>query len=109
MHSFFRKGESVGDMTRTLGRPLDIPLVDPADIKQYFGEKKKKIPETKVSGGISVESPCERGVHERESLDRALQYGDHSSADEHMPTIWKKLRENVRRGKRLRSTHTERK
>lgn len=45
-------------MTRTLGRPLDIPLVDPADIKQYFGEKKKKSLRRKYPEGFQLRVPA---------------------------------------------------
>ena len=34
-------------------------------------------------------------------LERALQYGNHRSAAEHLPAIWKKIGEDVRRQKCL--------
>ena len=86
----------VGDVARSLGGFLVKPPVDPVDIKRYFGELKgfPKIDEliTIVSGGVPVIAPPTRA-----DLETALRYGNHRSAHDHLPLIWKKIAEDVRR------------
>ena len=50
-----------------------------------------------VTGGVPVYAVMS-GV----DLERALQYGDNHSVSEHLPAIWKKIREDVRREKCFR-------
>ena len=87
-------------MARSLGGILVTPPVDPDYIRRYFGELKgfPKIDEriTIVSGGVPVIAPPSQA-----DLESALRYGNHRSAEEHLPLIWKKIGEDVRRQKCL--------
>ena len=51
---------------------------------------------TVVTGGVPVNT-APKGV----DLERTLQNGTHRSATEHLPAIWKKIGEDVRRQKLL--------
>ena len=90
----------VGDVARSLGGIMVTPPVDPDYIRRYFGELKgfPKIDEliTIVSGGVPVIAPPSQA-----DLESALRYGNHRSAEEHLPLIWKKIGEDVRREKYL--------
>ena len=90
----------VGDVARSLGGILVTPPVDPDYIRRYFGELKgfPKIDEmiTIVSGGVPVIAPPSQA-----DLESALRYGNHRSAEEHLPLIWEKVGEDVRREKCL--------
>ena len=85
----------VGDVARSLGGILMTPPVDPDYIRRYFGEIKgfPKLAEliTIVSGGVPVIAPPTQA-----DLESALRYGNHRSAEEHLPLIWKKIGEDVR-------------
>ena len=79
----------VGDVARSLSGILVTPLVDPEHIRRYFGELKgfPKIDElvTIVSGEMPVIAPPSQA-----DLESALRYGNHRSAEEHLPLIWEK-------------------
>ena len=85
----------VGDVARSLGGILMTPPVDPDYIRRYFGEIKgfPKIDEliTIVSGGVPVIAPPTQA-----DLESALRYGNHRSAEEHLPLMGKKIGEDVR-------------
>ena len=89
---------AVGDVARALGGSLVPPPVDAAHIQRYFGDVKGfgAIDElvTIVTNGVPVKA-APRGS----GVDRVLQYGSHRSAAEHLPAIWRKLSEDVRRQK----------
>ena len=78
----------VGDVARSLGEILVTPPVDPDYIRRYFGELKEfqKIDEliTIVSGEVPVIAPPSQA-----DLYSALRYGNHRSAEGHLPLIWK--------------------
>ena len=90
----------VGDVARSLGGILVTPPVDPDYIRRYFGEFKgfPKIDEliTIVSGGVPVIATPSQA-----DLESALRCGNHRSAEEHLPLIWKQIGEDVRREKCL--------
>ena len=90
----------VGDVARSLSGILVTPSVDPDYIRRYFGELKgfPKIDEliTIVSAGVPVIAPPSQAY-----LESALRYGNHRSAEEHLPLISKKMGEDVRREKCL--------
>ena len=90
----------VGDVARVLGGSLVAPPVEAAQIRRYFGDLKGfgAIDEliTIVTRGVPVKA-APPGV----GLDRTLQYVNHRSAAEHLPVIWEKLCEDVRRQKFL--------
>ena len=90
----------VGDVARSLSGVLVTLPIDPDYIRRYFGESKRfpKIDEliTIVSGGVPVIAPPSQA-----DVESALRYGNHRSAEEHLPLIWKKNREDVRREKCL--------
>ena len=79
----------VGGVARSLGGILKTPQVDPDYIRRYFGELKEflKVDEqiTIVSGGVPVIAPPSQA-----DLESALRYGNHRSAEEHLPLIWGK-------------------
>ena len=90
----------MGDVARSVGGALVAFPVDPAQIQRYFGDQKgledvdKLI--TIVTGGVPVPAAATRV-----ELTHALQYGNHRSALAHLPAIWEKLGEDVRREKSL--------
>ena len=85
----------VGDVARSLGGILVTPPINPDQIRRYFGELKgfPRIDEliTIVSGSVPVIAPPSQA-----DLESTLRYGNHRSAEEHLPLIWKKNRESVR-------------
>ena len=76
----------VGDVARALGGSLVAPPVEVAQIRRHFGDLKDfgAINEliTIVTRAVPVKA-TPPGV----GLDRALQYGNHRSAAEHLPVI----------------------
>ena len=90
------RGGGVGEVARSLGGVLVKPPVDPSEIRQHFGTLKgfPQINEllTIIAGGVPVIARTSTA-----DLDTALRYGNHRSAQEHLPLIWKKLGEDVRR------------
>ena len=86
----------VGDVARSLGGSLVTPPVDPSDIKSHFGDRKgfPQIGEllTIISGGVPVVT-----APAKIDLTAALRHGNHPSAAKHMPLIWKKIADDVRR------------
>ena len=90
----------VGGVARSLGGILVTPPVDPDYIRRYFGEL-KGFPKTDeliktMSGGVPVIAPPSQA-----DLESALWYSNHRSAEEHVPLIWIKIGEDVRREKGL--------
>ena len=79
-------GGRVGDVARSLGGFLVTSPVDPDHIRRYVGELEgfPQINEltTIVSGGVPVIA-----LPSRADLDTALQYGNHRSAQAHLPLI----------------------
>lgn len=102
-------GGRVGEVARALGGIVVTPPVNPTDIRQYFGDIKgfPKIDElmTIVSEGVPVITPPSQA-----GLKSTLQYGHRLSAEEHLPLIWKKNGEDVRRErclvKKINRQHT---
>ena len=90
----------MGVVARALRGSLVAPPVDPLNIQRYFGDLKGfgTINDliTLVTKGVPVKAAPVGG-----GLDRALRYGNHRSAAKHLPAIWKKLGEDVRRKKCL--------
>ena len=76
----------MGDVARALGGSLVAPPVEVAQIRRHFGDLKDfgAINEliTIVTRAVPVKA-TPPGV----GLDRALQYGNHRSAAEHLPVI----------------------
>ena len=79
----------VEDVSIFLGGIQVTPPVDPDYIRRYFRELKgfPKVDEpiTIVSAGVPVIAPPSQA-----DLESALRYGNHRSAEEHLPLIWKK-------------------
>ena len=90
----------VGDVATGLGGTLVLPPLNVDDVKHHFGN-------VKGFPGISVlVDLIKHGVPVVTSTTptdprNALQYGNHSSVQEHMPTVWEKLCEDVRRNRCL--------
>ena len=90
----------VGDVATGIGGTLMLPPLNVGDVKHHFGN-------VKVFPGISVlVDLIKHGVPVVTSATptdprKALQYGNHSSVQEHMPTVWEKLCEDVRRNRCL--------
>ena len=78
----------VGDVARAIGS-LVAPPIDPVHIRRYFGDSKGfgAVEELVriVTGEVAVHAAATGA-----DLERALQYGNHPSVNEHMPAIWKK-------------------
>ena len=79
---------------------MAAPLISPVYIQRYFGDLNGfgVVDELVmiVTGGVPVNA-----VASETDLERALQYGNHRSVTEHLQAIWEKIREDVRRRKRL--------
>ena len=89
-------------VVRGVARALEGSLVaaptDPTHIQRYFGDLKgcRAVDElvSIVTGGVSVNA-----VTAGADLERASQYGNHRNVSEHLPAVWKKTGEDVRRQK----------
>ena len=79
----------VRDVARAIGGSLVAPPIDPVHIQRYFGDLKGfgAVDDLVmiVTGGVPVHAAA-TGV----DLDRALQYGNHPSVNEHLPAVRKK-------------------
>ena len=88
----------VGDVARAIGRSLIVSPIDPTHIQRYFGDLKGfgAVDElvTMVTGGVPVNA-----ADTEVDLECTLQYGNHRGVSEHLPAIWKKIGEDVRRQK----------
>ena len=90
----------VGDVATGLGGTLVLPPLSVNDVKHHFGN-------VKGFPGISVlVDLIKHGVPVVTSATptdprQAFQYGNHSSVQEHMSTVWEKLCEDVRRNRCL--------
>ena len=90
----------VGDVATGIGGTLVLPPLNVDDVKHHFGD-------VKGFPGISVlVDLIKHGVPVVTSATptdprKALQYGNHSSVQEHMPTVWEKLCEDVLRNRCL--------
>ena len=90
----------VADVPRAIGGSLVAPTIDPVHTQRYFGDLKGfgAVDELVmiVTGGVPAHAAA-TGV----DLERALQYENHPSVNQHLPAVWKKLREDVRGQKSL--------
>ena len=90
----------MGDVVTGIGGTLVLLPLNVDDVKHHFGD-------VKGFPGISVlVDLIKHGVPVVTSATptdprKALQYGNHSSVQEHMPTVWEKLCEDVRRNRCL--------
>ena len=72
------------------------PSIDAVHIRRYLGDLKgfgavNELVRV-VTGGVPVHAAATGA-----DLERALQYGNHPSVNEHLPAVWKnKIGENVR-------------
>ena len=79
---------------------MAAPPIDPVHIERYFGDLIGfgAVDELVVivTGGVPVNA-----VASEADFERALQYENHSSVTEHLPAMWEKIGEDVRRQKFL--------
>ena len=90
----------VGDVATGIGGTLVLTPLNVDDIKHHFGEVKG------FPGILDLVEITKHGVPVVTSFTptdprQALQYGNHSSVQEHRPTVWETLREDVRRNRCL--------
>ena len=90
----------VGDVATGIGGTLVLPPLNVDDIKHHFGEVKG------FPGILDLVEITQHGVRVVTSSTptdprQALQYGNHSSVQEHRPTVWETLREDIRRNRCL--------
>ena len=90
----------VGDVATGLGGTLVLPPLNVDDVKHHFGKVRgfpwiSDLVETIKHGVPVVTSATPTDPRQ------ALQYGNHSSVQEYMPTVWEKLCEDVRRNRCL--------
>ena len=90
----------VGDVATGLGGTLVLPPLNVDDVKHHFG-KVKAFPG--ISDLVEIIKHGVPVVTSATPIDsrQALQYGNHSSVQEHMSTVWEKLCEDVRRNRCL--------
>jgi len=91
---------SIGDVAKGIGGTLVSPPLNVSDVKHYFGVV-KKFP--MISELLHI---IEKGVPVKTSqskydLEKALKYGNHRSIQEHLPRVWKKIIEDVKRNRCL--------
>ena len=90
----------VGDVATGLGCTLVLPPLNVDDVKHHFGKVKG------FSGIADLVKIIKHGVPVATLAtptdpQQALQCGNHSSVQEHMPAVWEKLCEDVRRNRCL--------
>ena len=90
----------VEDVATEIGGTLVLPPLNVDDVKHHFGEVKR------FPGISDLVEVIEHGVpmvNLSTSTDprQALQYGNHSSVQEHRPTVWGKICEDIRRNRCL--------
>ena len=86
---------AVGDVARAIGQSLVAPPIDSVQIRRYFGGFKgfETVDEIVwiVTEGVPVHA-AGMGA----DLERAFQYGNHPSVNEHLPAVWNKIGEDDR-------------
>lgn len=75
---------------------LVSPPLKPNDVKEYFGDK-KGFPEIEKLMEIVGEGASAPTYRSEQNLAKALEYGNRRSVDDHLPQVWEKLFEDVRR------------
>ena len=76
------------DVARALGGSLIAPPVDVLHTQRYFGDIKGFGAINDLITLVTKEVPV-KAAPVGGGLDRALRYGNHRSAAEHLPAIWK--------------------
>ena len=93
-------GGKLGDVAKGIGGTLVSPPLDVRGVEQYFGNL-KRFPAIDDLLEIVANGVPARTTREETDLDKALQYGNHRSVGEHLPRIWEKLFDDVRRNRCL--------
>ena len=93
-------GGRIGDVARGIGGTLVSPPLNVSDVKRYFGDV-KKFPQVDdilrvVQHGVPAETKQSQA-----DLKTALEYGNHRTIQDHLPQIWEKLADDVRRNRCL--------
>ena len=93
-------GGRIGDVARGIGGTLVSPPLNVSDVKQYFGDV-KELPQVDdllrvLQHGVPAETKQSQA-----NLKTALEYGNHRTIQDHLPQIWEKLADDVRRNRCL--------
>ena len=80
----------VGDVARAIEASLVVPSIDPVHIQRYFGDLKGLGAVDELVRIVTGVVPCTHAAATGADLERALQYGNHPSINEHLPAVWKK-------------------
>lgn len=88
----------LGDVARGIGGTLVSPPLELSDVKKYFGDR-KGFPEIDKLLEIVGEGAPAHTHDQNANLIPALEYGNHRSVDDHLPQVWEKLFDDVRRNR----------
>ena len=87
------------DVALAIAGSLVAPPIYPVHLQRYFGGLKVFGAVDELVTIVTVGAPCTRRC-DGANLERALQYGNHPSVNEHLPVVWEKnIGEGVRRQK----------
>ena len=88
----------LGDVARGIGGTLVSPPLELSDVQEYFGDRKgfPEIEKLLEIVGEGASAPTQDSVVD---LTSALEYGNHRSVDDHLPQVWEKLFDDVRRNR----------
>lgn len=92
--------DHMGNVANALGGTVVSPPVNVSDVQRYFGDIKKFRLINELLEIRSTGVPVKTSSMKADVL-KALEYGNHRSAQEHLPQIWEKLMEDVQRDRCL--------
>ena len=93
-------GGRIGDVARGIGGTLVSPPLNVSDVQRYFGDV-EKFPQVDdllrvLQHGVPAETKQSQA-----DFKTALGYGNHRTIQDHLPQIWGKLADDVRRNRCL--------
>ena len=94
------KRSVVGDVARATAGSLVAPPIDPVHIQRCFGGLKGFGAVDELVMILTEWAPVHAAATGVD-IEHALQYGNHPSVNEHLPAVWEKIDEYVRRQKCL--------
>ena len=93
-------GGKLGDVAKGIGGTLVSPPLDVRGVERCFGSIKRFPAIDDLIEIVAIGVPA-RTTRSEPDLAKALQYGNHRSVEEHLPKIWGKLFDDVKRNRCL--------
>ena len=93
-------GGRIGDVARGIGGTLVSPPLNVSDVNRYFGDV-KKFPQVDDLLRVVQHGVPAKTKQSQADLKTALEYGNHRTIQDHLPQIWEKLADDVRRNRCL--------